>query len=87
MLGLRLIGGSQKGRKEDEEDAIYGGADRSCASASGGRDTGAGGDPQARCISEQTFYRWKRKFEGMGVAELTRLGIIALPSGPVSLAS
>ena len=38
-------------------------------------------------VSEQTFYRWKRKFEGMGVAELTRLGIIALPSGPMSLAS
>jgi putative transposase len=24
-------------------------------------------------VSEQTFYRWKRKFEGMGVAELRRL--------------
>lgn len=24
-------------------------------------------------ISEQTFYRWKRKFAGMGVAELQRL--------------
>lgn len=24
-------------------------------------------------ISEQTFYRWKRKFEGMRVAELRRL--------------
>jgi putative transposase len=24
-------------------------------------------------ISQQTFYRWKRKFEGMGVAELRRL--------------
>ena len=24
-------------------------------------------------ISEQTFYRWKRKFAGMGVAELRRL--------------
>jgi putative transposase len=24
-------------------------------------------------ISEQTFYRWKRKFGGMGVAELRRL--------------
>jgi putative transposase len=26
-----------------------------------------------RGISEQTFYRWKRKFAGMGVAELRRL--------------
>lgn len=24
-------------------------------------------------ISEQTFYRWKRKFAGLGVAELRRL--------------
>jgi putative transposase len=24
-------------------------------------------------ISEQTFYRWKRRFAGMGVAELRRL--------------
>jgi putative transposase len=24
-------------------------------------------------VSEQTFYRWKRKFAGMGVAELHRL--------------
>ncbi len=24
-------------------------------------------------IAEQTFYRWKRKFAGMGVAELRRL--------------
>ena len=25
-------------------------------------------------ISQQTFYRWRRKFAGMGVAELRRLG-------------
>jgi putative transposase len=24
-------------------------------------------------ISQQTFYRWRRKFAGMGVAELRRL--------------
>ena len=24
-------------------------------------------------ISEQTFYRWKKKYEGMGVAEIRRL--------------
>jgi putative transposase len=24
-------------------------------------------------VSEQTFYRWKRKFAGMGMAELRRL--------------
>jgi putative transposase len=24
-------------------------------------------------VSEQTFYRWKRKYAGMGIAELKRL--------------
>ena len=24
-------------------------------------------------VSQQTFYRWKRKFDGLGVAELRRL--------------
>ncbi len=24
-------------------------------------------------VSEQTFYRWKKKFAGMGIAELRRL--------------
>jgi putative transposase len=24
-------------------------------------------------VSEQTFYRWKKKYEGMGLAELRRL--------------
>ncbi len=37
-----------------------------------------GGTPVAEVcrklgVSEQTFYRWKRKFTGMGVAELRRL--------------
>ncbi len=27
-------------------------------------------------ISEQTFYRWKKKFAGMGVAEVRRLKIV-----------
>ncbi len=27
-------------------------------------------------IAEQTFYRWKKKFTGMGVAEVRRLRII-----------
>jgi len=37
-----------------------------------------GGTPVAEVcrelgITEQTFYRWKRKFSGMGIAELRRL--------------
>jgi putative transposase len=27
-------------------------------------------------ISEQTFYRWKRRYEGMGVVELRRLKVL-----------
>ena len=27
-------------------------------------------------ISEQTFYRWKKKYVGMGVAEVTRLRVL-----------
>jgi len=27
-------------------------------------------------VSEQTYYRWKRKYEGMGVAELRRLKVL-----------
>ena len=27
-------------------------------------------------ISEQTFYRWKKRFQGMGVAEVRRLRIL-----------
>ena len=27
-------------------------------------------------VSEQTFYRWKRKYAGLGVAELRRLKLL-----------
>ena len=27
-------------------------------------------------ISEQTFYRWKKRFQGMGVAEVRRLRVL-----------
>ena len=37
----------------------------------------AAGAPWVACrklgVSEQTFYRWKRKYAGIGVAELRRL--------------
>ena len=31
------------------------------------------GRPLGRRISEQTFYRWKKRFAGMGVGEVHRL--------------
>ena len=41
------------------------------------RQSEAGASVQEVCrklqVSEQTFYRWKKKFAGMGVAELRRL--------------
>ena len=27
-------------------------------------------------IAEQTFYRWEKKFTGMGIAEVRRLGVL-----------
>lgn len=30
-------------------------------------------------ITEQTFYRWKRKFAGLGIAELARLKQLVAP--------
>ena len=32
-------------------------------------------------ISEQTFYRWKKRFAGLGVAELRRLRILEEENG------
>lgn len=32
-------------------------------------------------ISEQTFYRWKKRFAGLGIAELRRLRIIEAENG------
>ena len=32
-------------------------------------------------ISEQTFYRWKKRFAGLGIAELRRLRILAEENG------
>ncbi len=32
-------------------------------------------------ISEQTFYRWKKRFAGLGIAELRRLRILEEENG------
>ena len=32
-------------------------------------------------ISEQTFYRWKKRFAGLGIAELRRLRILDEENG------
>jgi putative transposase len=63
---------SQSGRVVDEEAPIHRPADRAGASA------GRAGHPVAELcrklgVSETTFYHWKKKYAGMGVAELRRV--------------
>jgi hypothetical protein len=61
------------GRTDDhEEKPIHRGADRPRLEPGGSGHPGRRGLPQAG-VSEQTFYRWKRFFAGMSVAELRRL--------------
>ena len=74
MRSVRLCGiiWSLFGGSVYEEVKIYRATDRVCIEASRGRRIG-----REVCrkmgISEQTFYRWKKKFAGMGVAEVRRL--------------
>jgi putative transposase len=39
-------------------------------------ETPVSGVCRTMCIAEQTFYRWKKKFTSMGVAEVRRLKIL-----------
>jgi putative transposase len=60
-------------RTDDAEEQIQRTADhRGAARAGGGRDDG-GGVPAARRVSEQTFYRWKAKYGGMGASDAAKL--------------
>jgi len=58
-----------------EEDEAHRGADRVRAEAGGDGYVGGGGDPPDG-ISEQTFYRWKKVYGGLGVGELRRLKLL-----------
>jgi putative transposase len=57
---------------QDDEEAVYGRAD-CIRSASGAIRHGVAEIIRKLGVSEQTFYRWKRKYAGLGVAELRRL--------------
>jgi hypothetical protein len=57
---------------EDEEVEVYRRADIVRAEAGGDGDTCSGGDPPDG-RSEQTFYRWKKVYGGLGVGELRRV--------------
>ena len=56
----------------DAQEALHGRADRICAETGGGRHCGGRDLPQDG-VSEATFYRWKKVYAGMGVAEIRRL--------------
>jgi putative transposase len=69
---LRLCeSGSLDSRRADEEE-LHSRADAAHGAASGERNTVAEVCRKLG-ITEQTFYKWKRRVPGMGIAELTRL--------------
>jgi len=56
----------------DEEESFYGRTNGVCTS-SGGIGVSVTEVCRKLGVAEQTFYRWKKKFGGMGVAELRKL--------------
>jgi hypothetical protein len=56
----------------DEKNQIYTGADCLCLTAGRSRHSG-GGDTRKVGVGEAAFYRWRKKFAGVGVAELRGL--------------
>jgi putative transposase len=66
---LLKIGHSRAGRLNGEK-ALHRGADRVCLASAGGGDGCGVADAEA---GEQTFYRWKKTFAGVGATELRRL--------------
>jgi len=56
----------------DANEQSHPGADGSHPAARGQRRAGGGAVPPAR-VSEQTFYRWKRRFGDLGTAEVREL--------------
>lgn len=64
------MGAGEGGR--DAEVEVHGGADCHGAAAGGGRDAGAEICRRLQ-ITEATFYRWKKKYGGLGVPELREL--------------
>jgi putative transposase len=65
---VSFLAKSLEGGFVDEDIEVHGGADCLCPQASGNRHSRTRGLPE-----EQTFYRWKKKYRGLGVSELHRL--------------
>ncbi len=60
---------SGHGKRYGEEQIVY-----ALRQVEGGQS--AGDICRAMGVSEGTFYRWKRKYEGLGVSELRRLKLL-----------
>ena len=84
-----MIGTKRQGGSSHEEIALYDRADRLCIAASRRWHLSAGGlqkdghyrgDPFGYSQG-RLFYRWKKKFQGMGVPELRRLKVLEEENG------
>jgi putative transposase len=66
-----------EGRQEDEQEALYPGADPWKAAGSRGVSLAQGQTAAQVCrtlgIAEQTFYRWRREYGGLKVEQAKRL--------------
>ncbi|MBE7558871.1 transposase [bacterium] len=58
---------------QDEEESVQRGADHPDSAGGGGQRSFGGGGARKQGISEQTFYRWRRKLGEMSVREACRL--------------
>lgn len=58
---------------DDEEEQVYGGTDHWRAARAGGRIDEGAEACRRHGVSEQTFYRWKSKYGGMGPSDAARL--------------
>ena len=71
-MNWTFLAGFYAGGKSDEEVTVHRVADGGDSEGRGSRGAGGTAHPQAR-ISAATYYHWKSKYAGAGVAELKRL--------------
>jgi putative transposase len=74
MLGFLTLASPARAGFSDGKEALYGRADGVCVEAGRQAESGTSVTEVIRKlgISEQTFYRWKKRFPGLGIAELRR---------------
>jgi hypothetical protein len=69
---VSFLAKSLEGGFADEEVEVHRRANRLCPAAGGVGHSGGRGLPEVG-IAEQTYFRWKKKYGGLGVSELRRL--------------